>query len=106
MSVQHYRQLIVWQKAMDLSEQSYQATNTFPQEERFGLIGQIRRSAGSVPANISEREGRFHTKEFLNHLSMARGSLLELETLLQQRLSLATNHYPLATTLSGRRAWQ
>ena len=83
MSVQHYRQLIVWQKALDLAVECYQATKTFPSEERFGLISQIRRAAVSVPANIAEGQGRSHTKEFLNHVSMARGSLLELETLLQ-----------------------
>ena len=83
MSVQHYRQLIVWQKAMDLAEQCYFATKAFPPEERFGLTSQIRRAAVSVPANIAEGQGRFHTKEFLNHLSMARGSLFELETELQ-----------------------
>jgi four helix bundle protein len=83
MSIQHYRQLLVWQKAMDLAEQCYGATRAFPSEEKFGLVSQIRRAAVSVPANIAEGQGRSHTKEFLNHLSMARGSLLEVETLLQ-----------------------
>jgi len=90
MSVQFYRQLVVWQKAMDLAEQCYQATRAFPKEEMFGLTSQIRRAAASVPANIAEGQGRHHTKEFLNHLSMARGSLLEVETLvlLSQRIGL------------------
>ncbi len=83
MSVQHYRQLLVWQKAMDLAEKCYEVTRSFPIEERYGLSSQIRRAAVSVPANIAEGQGRFHTKEFLNHLSIARGSLLEVETLLQ-----------------------
>jgi four helix bundle protein len=83
MSIQSYRDLVVWQKAMDLTEQCYQATKMFPSEERFGLTDQIRRAAVSVAANIAEGQGRSHTKEFLNHLSMARGSLMELETLLQ-----------------------
>jgi four helix bundle protein len=78
----HYRQLKVWQKAMDLAKQCYLATRVFPTEEKFGLISQIRRAAVSVPANIAEGNSRTHTKEFLNHLSMARGSLAELETLL------------------------
>ena len=82
MSIQHYRQLKVWQKAMELAEQCYGVTRAYPNEERFGLVSQIRRAAVSVPANIAEGQGRFHTKEFLNHLSMARGSLLEVETLL------------------------
>jgi four helix bundle protein len=82
MSVQHYRQLIVWQKAMDLAEQCYQISRGFPMEERYGLISQLRRAATSVAANIAEGQGRHHVKEFLNHLSMARGSLMEVETLL------------------------
>jgi four helix bundle protein len=92
MSLQNYRQLKVWQKAMDLAEQCYQASRTFPSEEKFGLISQIRRAAVSVAANIAEGQGRFHTREFLNHLSMARGSLLEVETLLQlsQRVGYTT----------------
>ncbi len=92
MAVQHYRQLKVWQKAMELAEQCYQATRTFPKEELFGLTSQIRRAATSVAANIAEGQGRHHTKEFLNHLSMARGSLLEVETLLMlaQRVGLLT----------------
>ena len=90
MKVQHYRQLEVWQLAMDLAERCYQATKGFPKEELFGLTSQIRRSAVSIPANIAEGQGREHTKEFLNHLSMARGSLLELEThlMLSQRIGL------------------
>ena len=83
MSIQSYRDLVVWQKAMDLAEQCYQATKSFPSEERFGLTNQIRRAAVSVPSNIAEGHGRSHTKEFLNHLSMAKGSLCELETQLQ-----------------------
>jgi four helix bundle protein len=82
MSVQHYRQLIVWQKAMDLAEQCYQITRVFPAEERFGLISQLRRASASIAANIAEGQGRHHIKEFLNHLSMARGSLMEVETFL------------------------
>ena len=90
MKVQHYRQLEVWQLAMDLAERCYQATKGFPKEELFGLTNQIRRSAVSIPANIAEGQGREHTKEFLNFLSMARGSLLELEThlMLSQRIGL------------------
>jgi four helix bundle protein len=90
MSIQSYRELKVWQRAMDLIEQCYQATRSFPAEERYGLTSQIRRSAVSVAANIAEGQGRNHTKEFLNHLSMARGSLMEVETLLlaSQRVGL------------------
>jgi four helix bundle protein len=83
MSIQSYRDLVVWQKAMDLVVESYRATKTFPSEERFGLTNQIRRSAVSIPSNIAEGQGRAHTKEFLNHLSIAKGSLCELETQLE-----------------------
>lgn len=92
MAVQHYRDLTVWQKAMDLAEQCYRATRCFPKEELFGLTSQIRRAASSVPANIAEGQGRQHTKEFLNHLSIARGSLMELEThlVLSRRVELVS----------------
>jgi four helix bundle protein len=80
--VQHFQQLQVWQKAVELSVGCYRLTQNFPGEERYGLTSQIRRSAVSVAANIAEGHARFHTKEFINHLSMARGSLAELETLL------------------------
>jgi four helix bundle protein len=80
MSVQHYRELIVWQKAMALAKLCYQATRKFPKEELFGMTSQIRRAAASIPANIAEGNGRANTKEYLHHLSIARGSLAETET--------------------------
>src|SRR5439155_26764101 len=90
MALQHYRQLEVWQFAMELAEQCYLATRGFPKEEVFGLVSQVRRAAASIPANIAEGQGREHTKEFLHYLRIARGSLLELEThlLLSQRVGL------------------
>ena len=92
MAVQHYRDLKVWQAGMDLAAACYQATRAFPKEELFGMTCQIRRAAASVPANIAEGQGRQHTKEFLHHLSIARGSLMEVEThlLLCQRVGLLT----------------
>jgi four helix bundle protein len=83
MTVQSYRELDVWQYAMELAEKCYQVTRTFPKEELFGLTSQIRRAVASIPANIAEGQGREHTKEFLQHLSIARGSLMEVETHLE-----------------------
>ena len=83
MSLSSYRRLDVWQKAMDLVVACYNASKKFPREERYGLTSQLQRAAISVPANISEGQGREHRKEFLHHLSVAHGSLAELETHLQ-----------------------
>src|SRR5262249_2206441 len=80
MAIQHYRELIVWQKAMALAKLCYQVTKSFPKDELFGMISQIRRAAASIPANIAEGNGRPHIKEYLHHLGIARGSLAELET--------------------------
>ena len=65
---------------MDIVVRCYRLTNTFPSEERYGLSSQLRRAAVSIPANIAEGHGRNLTKPFLNHLSIAMGSLKELET--------------------------
>lgn len=75
-----YRKLIVWQKSMDLVEKVYLITQDIPKKEQFGLISQIQRAAVSVPANIAEGYGRMHPGDYLRHLSIARGSLMELET--------------------------
>ena len=101
MSVQHFRELLVWQKGMILAKLCYEVTTGFPRSEMFGLTSQIRLAAVSVPANIAEGHGRAHTKEFLNHLSMARGSLAELEThlILSQQVGLLTED-TLATCLT------
>lgn len=80
MAVQSYRQLIAWQKAMVLVKHIYSLTKKFPREEIYGLTSQIRRAAVSVPSNIAEGEGRDSTKEFRHHLSIAYGSLMEIET--------------------------
>lgn len=80
MKAQHYRELIVWQKSMALAKLCYQLTKVFPRDELFGMTSQVRRAASSIPANIAEGNARAHTKEYLNHLSIAQGSLAELET--------------------------
>lgn len=80
MVVTHYKDLIVWQKAMDLVCLIYEITKAFPKEELYGLTSQIRRAAVSVPSNIAEGQGRKSTAEFRHFLSIARGSLAEVET--------------------------
>jgi len=80
MAVKHYGELIAWQKAMDLVVLIYRSTQAFPREEMFGLSCQVRRAAVSVPSNIAEGQGRRTTGEFLQFLSIARGSLQEAET--------------------------
>jgi four helix bundle protein len=90
-AVLSYRELIAWQKAMDLVELVYAATREWPKDEIFGLSNQIRRAAVSVPSNIAEGQGRTSTREFLHHLSIAYGSLSEVETqaLIAGRLNYA-----------------
>lgn len=87
--VRTYQELIVWQKAMDLVEEVYDISRGFPREEIYGLTSQIRRAAVSIPSNIAEGQGRRTTPDFLRHLSIAYGSLLEVETqtLIASRLS-------------------
>jgi len=80
MASKNYRDLIAWQKAMDLVELVYSETKKFPREEVYALSSQLRRAAVSVPSNIAEGQGRTSSKEFLNFLSMAYGSLREIET--------------------------
>lgn len=88
MCVRNYRELIVWQKAMDLVELIYQVTRQFPKEELYGLTSQIRRAAVSIPSNIAEGQARQSTAEFRNFLSIAQGSRAEVETqlMIAQRL--------------------
>ncbi len=78
-----YSELIVWQKAMDLVTDIYKVTAMFPGEERFGLSSQARRAAVSIPSNIAEGHGRKSTAAYMSYLSIAFGSLMELETQIQ-----------------------
>lgn len=78
-----FRELRVWQAAMNLVEKTYFMTRKFPKEETYGLASQVRRAAISIPSNIAEGHTREHIKEYLHHLSMAQASLAELETQLE-----------------------
>jgi four helix bundle protein len=75
-----YRELIVWQKAMDFVESIYQATAVLPRDENFGLASQLRRASVSIPSNIAEGQGRETPSDFLRFLWMAHGSIREVET--------------------------
>ncbi len=80
--MESYRNLVAWQRAMDLVENIYRVTSDWPKEEIYGLTSQVRRAAVSVPANIAEGQGRVGSRELSHHLSIANGSLCEVETLL------------------------
>src|SRR6266478_8268645 len=75
-----FRDLRVWQCGMELVEEVYRLTRGFPKEELYGLTNQLRRAAVSIPSNIAEGQTRSHLKEFLQFLSMAQGSLAEVQT--------------------------
>lgn len=80
MKVHSYRELIAWQKAIELVVQIYKITSSFPADERFGLTSQIRRAAVSIPSNIAEGQGRGPSNDFIRFLGIARGSLQEVDT--------------------------
>lgn len=82
MPVRSYRDLKVWQHSKALTLAIYQATQTFPSEERFGLTSQMRRCAVSIPSNIAEGNAR-STRDYLRFIDIAQGSLAELETQLE-----------------------
>ena len=78
--IKGYRDLVVWQRAMDLVTATYRLTAAFPRDEGYGLAQQLKRAAVSVPSNVAEGHGRDHLGDYLHHLSVANGSLMELET--------------------------
>lgn len=78
--ITNHKDMAVWQQAMDMVDHVYEVTAHFPKEEIFGLTSQMRRSAVSIPSNIAEGSGRNHTKEYIQCLGIAKGSLAELET--------------------------
>lgn len=75
-----YKELIVWQKSVEAAKQVYSISKIFPSSEKFGLTQQINRCAISIPSNIAEGYGRYHKKDFIRFLSIARGSLYEMQT--------------------------
>lgn len=88
--IKDYKDLQVWQKAMELAKHVYLLTDRFPSEEKFGLISQMRRAAVSIPSNIAEGQARNTTGEFVQFLSHAEGSAAELDT--QLRLAVNLGH--------------
>ena len=80
--IKSYKDLIVWQKSIDLVSEIYSATKTFPNEEKFGIVNQLNRAVVSIPANIAEGWGRESSKNYLQFLRISRGSLMEVETLI------------------------
>jgi four helix bundle protein len=81
--VNSYRDLLAWQRAMQLTEHVYRATGTFPNKETYALANQLQRAAVSVPSNIAEGHARSSTKDYLRFISIAMGSLAEIETQLE-----------------------
>jgi four helix bundle protein len=88
MTVKSFRDLRVWQAAMELVEKIYRFTQKFPAQEMYGLTSQLRRAAVSIPSNIAEGHTRAHTKEYLNFLSVTQGSLAELQTQIEIAIRL------------------
>ena len=88
MAIKCYRDLLVWQRAMDLVEECYRLTGDLPSNEEFGLKSQMRRAAVSIPSNIAEGRSRSHSAEFLHFVSISLGSLAELETQLDLTVRL------------------
>src|SRR6516225_2038384 len=99
---QHYKELIVWQKAIALVTEVYRRTRCFPREEMYGLVSQMRRAAVSVACNIAEGQGRLTRGEFRHFLGIAKGSLLELETqlIISQQLEYIADIGPVLAQLA------
>ena len=99
--VQSYRELIVWQKGMEVVAEVYRLTRRFPREELYGLTQQVRRAAVSIPSNIAEGQARDSTAELRRFLSIAQGSRAEVETQIQIAVRLGyTNETDARTAMS------
>ncbi len=83
-----YRDLIVWQKSVAMVTLVYKLLKQFPDDEKFGLISQIKRSSVSVPSNIAEGYGRYYSKDYCKFLQIARGSLYKMQTQLKIGINL------------------
>ena len=78
--IQSYKDLLIWQKGIEITEKVYLLTKSFPSDEIYSLTNQIKRATVSIPSNIAEGFGRNSTKSYVNFLKISRGSLYELET--------------------------
>ena len=83
-----YRDLIVWQKSVQLTKRIYEVTGKFPRPEQFGLVAQLRRAAVSVPSNIAEGQARRRPAEFIRFISYSEGSIAEIDTQLVVSINL------------------
>ena len=86
--IKSHRDLVVWQKAMALAVEIYRLSSRFPREEMYRLVSQITRAAASVPANIAEGHARGTARDYANFLSIAKGSLMEIETFVMLAIEL------------------
>src|SRR5438309_935413 len=86
--IHSHRDLIVWQRAMQVVKETYRVTTSFPTRETYGLVCQMRRAAVSIPANIAEGQARRATRDYLRFLGIANGSLRELETYCELSMEL------------------
>jgi len=94
--IRNFKDLKIWQRGIELVKLVYTITNSFPSDEKYGIISQMRRSAVSVPSNIAEGFMRRHNKEYRQFLYIALGSLAELETqiIISKELNfITTDHY-------------
>ncbi|MDR3726413.1 MAG: four helix bundle protein [Terracidiphilus sp.] len=96
-----FRDLVVWQRAMQLTVAIYRLTKEFPREEIYGLTSQIRRAAVSVPSNIAEGHGRLNTGEYRQFLGVARGSNFEMQTQLEIARALEIGNSKLLDEAEG-----
>ena len=88
--IRDHKDLTIWRKSLDLVVEVYRLTRSFPKEEQYGLVSQLRRAAVSIPSNIAEGHERIHRQDYVRFLSISRGSIAEVETqvLIAERLNM------------------